>query len=167
MAILIDGFNLIYKFPELEQLMYQGRLTEARTGLLNRLKEFQKITGVQIRVVLDGKKQESLDLKRERVGKIDVYYSIDFSADYLIKQFIKKDMNPRMATVVTSDKDIIDFVLRFKAKVKKSEDFAKHVEETIKKMLEEQIPEKEDDPVVSDDEIAYWESEFNGPAKKK
>lgn len=160
MPVLIDGFNLIYKFPDLEGMMYLGKLSEARRGLLDRLKEYQKITGTHIRVVLDGKKEESLELRSERVGKIDVYYSLDFSADYLIKQFIKKDINPRMTTVVTSDKDIIDFVTRFKAKVRKSEDFAKQVEDTINEKIEESIPEKEEDPVLSDDELAYWEKVF-------
>ncbi len=160
MALLIDGFNLIYKFPELEEYMYRNRLTDARIGLLNKLKEYQRITGIQIRVVLDGKKQSSLEIRSERVGKIDVYYSLDFSADYLIKQFIKKDMNPKMTTVVTSDKDIIDFVRRFKAKVKKSEDFAKQVNDAFEKLLEEQTPEKEEDPVLSDEEISFWEDQF-------
>ena len=110
MTLLIDGFNLIYKFPDLEELMYKKRLSDARRGLLDKLKSFQKITNARIRVVLDGKKEESLDIKSERDGRIDVYYSLEFSADYLIKQFIKKDLNPKMTTVVTSDKDIIDFV---------------------------------------------------------
>ena len=42
MAILIDGFNLIYKFPDLEALMYEERLNDARKGLLSKLKEYQK-----------------------------------------------------------------------------------------------------------------------------
>ncbi|GEM_PF-2098495 len=34
MPILIDGFNLIYKFPELEGLMYEGKLAEARAATI-------------------------------------------------------------------------------------------------------------------------------------
>ena len=78
MAILIDGFNLIYKFPEFEGLMYQGKLSDARKGLLNKLKEYVKITGARIRVVFDGKKEPSLEIKSESVGTIDVYYSYYF-----------------------------------------------------------------------------------------
>ena len=51
-----------------------------------------------ITVVFDGKKEPSLEVRSEKVGSIDVYYSLDYSADYLIKQFIKKDMNPKMIT---------------------------------------------------------------------
>lgn len=160
MVILIDGFNLIYKFPELEELMYQGKLSAARTGLLNLLRQYVKITGYRVRVVLDGKKEESLEIKSERVGTIDVYYSLDYSADFLIKQFIRKDMNPRMTMVVTSDRDIIDYVKRFKARVKSSEDFSRQVNDTIAEWQEGQAQEKSEDPVLDDDEIAYWEKQF-------
>lgn len=160
MAILIDGFNLIYKFPELEELMYQGRLSEARTGLLVKLKEYAKLTNTKTRVVFDGKKERSLEMTSERVGTIDVYYSLDYSADFLIKEFIKKDLNPKMTTVVTSDKDILSYVTRFKAKVRTSEDFSAHLTETIKKSREAKLPEKEDNPVVSDEEVSFWENLF-------
>ncbi len=160
MAFLIDGFNLIYKFPELEEKMYQNKLNDARKGLLDILKGFQQIKKTHIRVVFDGKKNPSHNLKSETIGTIDVYYSLDFSADHLIKQFIKKDLNPRMTTVVTSDKDIIFFVNRFRTKVMESEKFAKYVENTIEEFYAEDIPEKEENPQLSDDELNYWEDMF-------
>lgn len=165
MIYLIDGFNLIYKFPDLEALMYDGRLSEARRGLLEKLKEYVKITKSKIRVVFDGKKEKLLEIKTEQVGTIDVFYSIDYSADFLIKEFIKKDLNPRMTTVVTSDKDIIFYVSRFKAKVKSSEDFALLVNETRQKWLEALTPEKEENPVLSQEELSFWEKLFK--SKKK
>ncbi len=154
MAILIDGFNLIYKFPDLEELMYRDKLTEARIGLLNKLKEYQNLTKAKIRVVFDGKKEQSLNIKSETVKSIDVFYSLDFSADFLIKQFIKKDINPKLTTVVTSDKDIIDYVSRFKAK------FYSHLRETIENYNESIIPEKDENPQLSEEEILFWEKEF-------
>ncbi|HNW29234.1 MAG TPA: NYN domain-containing protein, partial [Spirochaetota bacterium] len=131
MVLLIDGFNLIYKFPDLEEKMLRGELNDARAGLLDRLKEFQKIRKSQIRVVFDGKKNPSHNIRSEKVGRIDVYYSLDYSADFLIKEFIKKDPNPKMSTVVTSDKDILFYVNRFKAKTMTSEKFADFVTKTI------------------------------------
>lgn len=160
MALLIDGFNLIYKFPDLEALMYEHKLTEARKGLLDKLKEYMKITGIRVRVVFDGKKNHSIQITRESVGTIDVYYSLEYSADYLIKQFIKNDPSPRNVTVITSDKDIIGYVSRFKAKVKTSEEFAKQLNMTYKNWLEEQEPEKDDNPVVTEDEVSFWENLF-------
>lgn len=161
MAILIDGFNLIYKFPDLEELMYRDKLTEARKGLLEKLKEYQALTKTKIRVVFDGKKDISLEIKREKVKGIDVYYSLDYSADFLIKQFIKKDINPRMTTVVSSDKDIIDYVSRFKARVKTSEEFQTQIDETINGPADSAEPEKDENPVLSDEEISFWEKQFS------
>jgi uncharacterized protein len=158
--ILIDGFNLIYKFPDLEEKMLRGKLNDARDGLLNRLKEYQKIKKTQIRVVFDGKKNPAVELRSEKVGTIDVYYSLDYSADFLIKQFIKKDPNPRSATVVTSDKDILFYVNRFSARTMTSEKFADHVTRTLLAEEEDTGPEKEDNPVVSDEEISFWERLF-------
>ena len=160
MALLIDGFNLLYKFPDLEEMMYRNKLSDARRGLLEKLKEYAQITGTRIRVVFDGKKEISLNIRSERVGRIDVYYSLDYSADFLIKEFIKKDLNPKMATVVTSDRDIISYVTHFKAKVKKSEDFAKQLNETIEKWQETVVPEKDENPIISNDEISFWENLF-------
>lgn len=162
MPLLIDGFNLIYKFPDLEEKMYQNLLNEARQGLLEKLKEYQKIKKAKIRVVFDGKKAPSVEKKSERIGSIDVYYSLDYSADFLIKQFIKKDINPRMTTVVTSDKDIIFYVNRFRAKVQTSENFACHLNETIEEFYSQKVPEKEDNPVLSKEEISFWERLFKG-----
>ncbi len=162
MAILIDGFNLIYKFPELEGKMYLSQLNDARAGLLKILKEYQKITKTKIRVVFDGKRNPGDKLKTERSGTIDVYYSHDYSADYLIKEFIKKDPNPKMATVVTSDKDIIFYVNRFRTKVITSEKFADHVNKTIEDSTKEILPEKDENPELSDEELQFWEQQFKG-----
>lgn len=150
----------MYKFPDLEEKMLRGQLNEARAGLLDRLKEFQKIKKSQIRVVFDGKKNPSHNVRSERIGTIDVYYSLDYSADFLIKEFIKKDPNPKMSTVVTSDKDILFYVNRFKAKTMTSEKFADFVTKSIEEHYAEIVPEKEDNPDVTDEEISFWERLF-------
>lgn len=160
MAYLVDGFNLIYKFPDLEGLMYEHKLSEARLGLLARLKEHMKLTGAKISVVFDGKKEKMLEITSERFGSIDVYYSLEYSADFLIKEFVKKDPNPRMITVITSDKDIIAYVTRFRAKVRTSEEFAEHMNKTVAKWMEERTPEKEDNPELTDEELGFWERLF-------
>jgi uncharacterized protein len=160
MAILIDGYNLIYKFPDLEGLMYLSKLIEARTGLLNILKQYQNITKARITVVFDGKKDISVEIKKENIRSIDVYYSLDYSADFIIKQFIKLDLNPRMTTVVTSDKDIIKYVTRFKAKIKTSEEFFTEINKTIDAYYESLEPEKEENPVLDEDDVSFWENQF-------
>ena len=164
MSLLIDGFNLIYKFPELESMMYYGKLNTARSGLLEKLKEYQKIKKTVIRVVFDGKKDKALETASEKIGKIDVFYSLDYSADYLIKQFIKKDINPKMTIVVTSDKDIINYVTRRGAKNITSEKFSEIVTDALEECREEKELEKEisikENPSVTEEEISYWQRLF-------
>lgn len=171
MALLIDGFNLIYKFPELESFMCYGQLNKAREGLLEILRDYQKIRKGGITVVFDGKKEPSIEVRSEKIGSIDVYYSLDYSADYLIKQFIKKDMNPKMITVITSDKDIIFYINRFGAKNISSEKFAENVQSVFKASQlaeEEKIEELEKlNPAISDDEISYWQKIFSGKKSGK
>lgn len=168
MILLIDGFNLMYKFPDLEGKMLTGMLDDARAGLLDQLKEFQRIKKSKIRVVFDGRKGPSKNVRSEQIGTIDVYYSIDYSADFLIKEFIKKDPNPKMTTVVTSDKDILFYVNRFSAKKMTSEKFAEFVIKTIEDEQKEKTPEeKEDNPAVSEEEVSFWERVFSSKKKNK
>lgn len=164
MPLLIDGFNLIYKFPDLESKMYYGQLNEARAGLLEILKQYQKIKRSSISVVFDGKKDKAIEITSEKVGRIDVYYSLDYSADFLIKQFIKKEANPKMTTVVTSDKDIIFYINRFGTKNITSEKFAEIVNQTFTEYNEQielqRVSSEKENPSVSDDEISYWQKLF-------
>lgn len=168
MPLIVDGLNLIYKFPELESMMYYSRLDDAREGLLDILKRYQKLRKGAISVFFDGRKGASNETKSEKCGTIDVYYSLDYSADFLIKQFVKKDTNPKMLTVVTSDKDIIFYINRFGAKNITSEKFAEHVNTVFKEYQEEQelamVSREKENPAISDDELSYWQKMFS---KKK
>ena len=57
MILLPDGFNLIYKFPELEGLMYESKLNLAREGLLKILNQYKiKTRNTVIHVFFDGKR---------------------------------------------------------------------------------------------------------------
>jgi len=166
MGILIDGFNLIYKFPELEGLMYAGKLSEARKGLIDILKEYHNIKPANIRIIFDGKKNQGDNLRQETIGPFTIYYSHDFSADHLIKEFVKHDPNPRMMKIVTSDNDIISYVSRFHSTVLKSEEFAEQGKLAIEKNIIEKQPEKDSNPALSEEELSYWETVFKKMPKQ-
>ena len=161
MPLLIDGFNLIYKFPELEKNMYRGKLNEARRGLIEILFDYNKIKKTKIGIVFDGRRDLGDNTRQEQIMGIQVYYSHDFSADHLIKEFIKQDPNPRMTTVVTSDKEVIFHLNRFKPEIIKSEDFAELVLEKLKEQsLPPEPPEKDENPLLSQEEVSFWEKMF-------
>lgn len=51
---LVDGHNLLFAIPDLEQKQQQGRRSEARAELQDRLESFGRAIGRQICVVFDG-----------------------------------------------------------------------------------------------------------------
>ena len=62
---------------------------------------------------------------------------------------------------MTSDKDILFYVNRFSARTMTSEKFADQVTRVLREEEEARdLPEKEDDPVVSDEEVSFWERLF-------
>jgi hypothetical protein len=141
--------------------MYRGKLNEARKGLIEILANYNKDKKTKIGIVFDGKRDLGDNTKQKKIMGIQVYYSHDFSADHIIREFIKKDPNPRMTTVVTSDRELIFYLNPFKPEIIKSEDFA----ELILKKLEEQDlppdkPEKDENPLLSEEEIGFWENLF-------
>jgi uncharacterized protein len=159
--LLIDGFNLIYKFPDLEELMSRGDLRGAMRGILDILKDYRKATDKKIRVVFDGKKESGINIEHEKVGGIDVYYSIDFTADFIIMNMIKHDPRPNLITVVSTDKEIVSYVNRFKAPVMLSENFADLVVKTLEPKESPEPPEKDVNVLLSGDELSFWEKIFS------
>lgn len=159
--LLIDGFNLIYKFPALEELISRGDLRGAMRGLLDILKDYRKAADKKIRVVFDGKKESGLDIDYEKVVGIEVYYSLDQTADFIIMNIIKHDPRPNLVTVVSSDKEIVSYVNRFKSPVILSENFAELIVTTLEPKESPDPPEKDENVSLSGDELSFWEKIFS------
>lgn len=157
--ILIDGFNLIYKFPHLEEMMYMKNLAGAMKGLVDVIAEYADKARKKPVIVFDGKRKEGDNTEKEKISGIPVYYSLDFSADYLIMQSIKHDKHPRMTTVITSDKAIDGYLRKFRTPVVKSEDFAVLVNNILNEKDEKE--EKTSDIFLSDEELSFWEKLFS------
>ncbi|TGK06132.1 RNA-binding protein [Leptospira fletcheri] len=159
MHLVVDGFNLIYKFPELEAFMYSDRLREARVGLLRILEAYSdKIKNPNIHVFFDGRKEKGSEVRKEAYGKINVSFSQELKADDLIKDYIKYSPRPADLFVVSSDQEIVLFAKRLGSKTISSEDFAaKVVESFLEKPSRE---EKSPDRKLSPTEILYWKEFF-------
>ena len=164
MIVLIDCFNLIYKFSELEGLMYENRLNEAKSGLLKILHSYKnKRKNVVIHAFFDGKKNIGSEVRQEDSDGIKIFFSHDLTADHLLKQFIRSNPNPSDLTVVSSDNDIIFYSKRFKCKIQKSEEFAKLVNDFLS--VEPEKPEKESEVNLTGREIEYWKDLFQKKRK--
>lgn len=158
--LVVDAFNVLYKFPVLEEHMAQGRLVQARTGLLELLVEVRNAwkKPIEFHVFFDGKKNKGDPTEEENVSGLHIYYSQDLSADHLIKKWIKRFVTPADLRVVTSDKDILGHAKKWKCGVQTSEEFAKWVDQ----VLNPEIPpvEKSPDAMPSSKDVDYWMTVF-------
>jgi len=158
--ILIDGMNLMYKFPDLAFMLVEFRIDDARAGLLAYLWQFyHDKKDIQVLVFFDGRKTNNEDCYSESYEGMSVHYSHEKKADELIIGYLTLAPVPSQCLVITSDKEIINFARRIGAKRISSEDFHKDwvsfveaesdtVENQVKEGLAE-MPEKD-----------YWAKQF-------
>ncbi|MBI5166138.1 MAG: NYN domain-containing protein [candidate division NC10 bacterium] len=141
MRVIVDGYNLIRQSPSLSQLDRQD-MAAGRHRLIEHLAQYQRIKGHQITVVFDGWELGGLAQGQERVRGISVIFSRKGErADEVIKR-----MATQGVVVVTSDRDLRDFVERAGATTIGSEDFESRLELAIMADLKG-LEEEEEDPV--------------------
>lgn len=170
MIYLIDAFNLSYKFPDIELLMYKGNHPAARESLLKLFHSFRMKSkkAPEVHLFFDGKKEPGNDTKKEVRSDMNLYYSHDMSADHLIKEFIKRFAYPGELLVVSSDKEVKQFAKKHKCHVKASEEFEQELTRLLQDPVEEEIqPGTEENPEVSREEILYWRKIFAEEKKLK
>lgn len=155
MIFVIDGFNLIYKFKELETLMLENNLEMAIEGLISYLASLKKKRGnFEFHIFFDGKKRKGDDTYQEKVEEIHCYYSHEISADSLIEDFIKTKKAKHFTNicVVSSDKKIIKITKNLRYEHKTSEEFSTMYYQIMNtKQKEVEKPES-----VSNKEINDW-----------
>lgn len=166
MILVVDGFNLIYKFPDLELCMYEHKLQEARKGLFQKLTNFKKLKKIQeIHVFLDGKKEIGSVVESEAIGELIVYYSHDLKADSNIKKFIRTHKTPSNLHIVTSDKEILFYSKKYSCKHYTSEEFYSLYESSIHKQVEKENETERIHKNLSEEEIQEWLKFFRKNAK--
>lgn len=101
--LLVDGYNIIYAWPELNELALDN-MDGARMKLLDILSNYQGIRGCHIIVVFDayrvqGHKEEIIDYHNIHM----VYTKEAQTADQYIEKFAQSNKNKYKITVATSD----------------------------------------------------------------
>ncbi|TGM99084.1 NYN domain-containing protein [Leptospira yasudae] len=159
--VAIDGFNLIYKFPDLEECMYQNRLSKARQGLLELLESYSKKKKKQtFHVFFDGKKEVGSEVYQENFGKLNVYFSRERKADDVIKEFVRTNVRPSEIQVVSSDKEIFFHAKKWGAHPITSEEFASLVLAEISPPKIVADSEEFKDKKLNSEEVEYWKNLF-------
>ena len=161
MILVIDAFNAIYKFDDLEEHMHRGQLESAMVGFTKKMAALRNSwkKPLEIHIFFDGKKKQGDDTDRENVAGIKCYYSHDQSADHQIKQFLIACQSPGEVRTVSSDKQVQYFAKKSRSHVQSSEDFAKWVKEVLSNSGPDPEQGKED-PKMTQRDMAYWMDMF-------
>ena len=105
MRIVIDGYNLIRRIPELRALD-RDDLEAGRDGLANELSTYRAGKGHRIIVVFDGAESIHLGGGSEKVAGITIRYSArGQSADQVIQKMCRESLTDM---IVSGDREIID-----------------------------------------------------------
>jgi predicted RNA-binding protein with PIN domain len=103
--IIIDGYNLIRRSPELAALDRQD-LQQGREALVDMLAAYKKVKAHRITVVFDGSSDPSLYGSRDRAKGIALRYSQGGeSADDVIRRMARREASK--ALVVSSDREVM------------------------------------------------------------
>lgn len=99
--IIIDGYNVIYNWPELKGLS-DNSLELAREKLIEMLANHAWFTGDQVRLVFDAHLTKKGKGSRQKVGEIEIIFTKSGkTADEVIEKMIQK--SHKETYVVTSD----------------------------------------------------------------
>ena len=110
MHIIIDGYNLIRQSDALRRYE-RFSLEEGRKALIRSISLYKRQRGHKVTVVFDGEEGGSFEEERDKLSGIDIIYSRKGEkADDVIKRMVQK--RAEETVVVSSDRDIADFVSR-------------------------------------------------------
>ncbi|ETY75214.1 NYN domain-containing protein [Lactiplantibacillus fabifermentans] len=102
--LIVDAYNMIGNWPELNRLKQANRLPDARDELLNVLTEYKKITGLNISVIFDAMYVPGNSKSYRQADLEIVWTSKDQTADsYIEKYAAEKQSRVLQVTVATSD----------------------------------------------------------------
>ncbi len=149
MPILIDGHNLIGHLPSLSLDDPDDEMQ-----LVGMLMSYQARTGKAVTVVFDPGGAHSLAQTRAR-GRVKVAFAPHGgSADRIIERRVQQSRNADEWLVVTSDRELADFVAQHGARVQSAEAFAAELGTPY------DVPPDWKEAPPSPDEVEAWLAEF-------
>lgn len=139
---IIDGNNLIGKLAELKKIQKKDKQS-SREKLVFMLDRYFETKKLRVSLHLDGYPGDHIGANR-----MHIVYSENKTADEKIKLEIDKSKNKRLLSIVTSDRNLMEYARVNSCKVIKSENFVKELTRTKAENSEEKIAEN-----ISPDEI--------------
>ena len=162
MDIIVDGYNVIFKISELGYTTEKCDIEVLRNRFLAMLEQYKEKRKHKLIVVFDG--QGAGNSSEIRPAGIDVLFSRqDLDADEEIKRMVSGSENPRHITVITSDRDIEQYVKKYGCKVVGALAFYRDIK---KKVAHTQASEHEDSRYKKEEEDEPI-SKYLGPSKSE
>ena len=119
--IIVDGYNLIRQSKSLRHLDQQS-LELGRDALLESLVQYKRLKSHKITVVFDGNMVSQPSNVKQ--SGMNIHYSVPpKNADVVIKILLKKKLNHRNITVISSDNEVTGFARTCQANTMRSEEF--------------------------------------------
>jgi len=101
--LVVDGYNIIYAWPEFEKLTESG-LEHARYKLVSILVNYSYLSGQKIFVVFDAHQVKNSLERTETVDSVEVIYTQQGeTADAFIESLVGRLINEGIVYVATSD----------------------------------------------------------------
>ena len=142
--LLVDGYNLIRKFPSLSRVE-EADFPKGREKLLEWLSQYRQKVPHTITVVFDGGKGVGLFEGRDIYKGIKILYSpLGKTADDIIKRLVQRDREKTL--VVTSDQELGSFCRGYQAGWIRSEEFAQRIQNKLMDRDKETFMEEDQDP---------------------
>ncbi len=164
MLLIIDGYNLVFTVPGLDANTKSIDIGTVRDNLISLLARYKSIKGYELKVVFDGATYDShhsLMHKRIISGVEVVFSGASSDADTVIKNLASQRRDPGNICVVTSDREIKNFVKRCGNTVLDSKKFYREVLNTVNIEKESYSePRSKFEGLSSQEEIDYWLSIF-------
>jgi len=163
MHIIIDGYNLIRQSDALRRYE-RFSLEEGRKALIRFTAQYKRHKGHKVTVVFDGWEGGPADEERDRQEGIDIIYSRrGEKADDVIKRMVQK--TGEEIVVITSDRDIADFVSRRGKTAISSQEFEGHVGR-LKISASDSLPDGDGGYEKDDDDETRAGMKRKGPSKR-
>lgn len=153
--VLVDGYNLLYQFPELRKRLERD-LEGAREVLVSRLSSYAGEKNVEVVVVFDG--DGRLEGASERNQNVKVIFSkLPEKADPVIKRLIDEKDRGIDLVVVSSDNEIGSYARLSGVQVVSSQRFVREIVGKSSGGVE-----KKYDHPMSQEELEEWMRLFGG-----
>ncbi len=155
--VVIDGYNLVYKLPELVRLL-DSELERARDRLVEMLAEFGALRNVDVTVVFDGRGLRFVPHGAGLRAGVEIIFSrTSQTADQEIANLLAHAENPRSWTVVSSDRSVALHARDYGAKAVSAESFARLLLPRDKRTC---AGSGSDKPEMTPGDLVEWEEYF-------